>query len=49
MNQKIGAYIRGGVIEIIIVSIVAVIAFVLLGLQYAFLLGVLLGLSVIVP
>ncbi|ACJ20758.1 AI-2E family transporter [Coxiella burnetii] len=49
MNQKIGAYVRGRVIEIIIVSIVAVIAFVLLGLQYAFLLGVLLGLSVIVP
>ncbi len=49
MNQKIGAYVRGRVIEIIIVSIVAVIAFALLGLQYAFLLGVLLGLSVIVP
>ena len=49
MNQKIGAYVRGRVIEIIIVGIVSVIAFALLGLQYAFLLGVLLGLSVIVP
>ncbi|WP_304985759.1 AI-2E family transporter [Coxiella-like endosymbiont] len=49
MNQKIGAYVRGRVIEIIIVSFVSVIAFALLGLQYAFLVGVLLGLSVIVP
>ena len=49
MNQKIGIYMRGRVIEILIVSVVAVIAFAALGLQYAFLLGVLLGLSVIVP
>lgn len=49
MNQKIGAYVRGRVVEIIIVSLVSVIVFTLLGLQYAFLLGVLLGLSVIVP
>lgn len=49
MNQKIGAYIRGRVIEIIIVSIISVISFSLLKLQYAFLLGVLLGVSVIVP
>ena len=49
MNRKIGAYVRGRVIEIIIVSFISVIVFALLGLQYAFLLGVLLGLSVIVP
>ncbi|QTS84156.1 AI-2E family transporter [Coxiella endosymbiont of Amblyomma nuttalli] len=49
MNQKIGAYIRGRVIEVLIMSVVAVITFTALGLQYAFLLGVLLGLSVIVP
>lgn len=49
MNQKIGVYVRGRVIEILIVSAVAVVAFATLGLQYAFLLGVLLGLSVIVP
>ncbi|MFW0039246.1 MAG: AI-2E family transporter [Coxiella endosymbiont of Dermacentor silvarum] len=49
MNQKIGAYVRGRVIEIIIVSFFSVIAFSVLGLQYAFLLGVLLGFSVIVP
>lgn len=49
MKQKIGAYVQGRVIEILIVSMVSVIAFTALGLQYAFLLGVLLGLSVIVP
>ncbi|WP_100622791.1 AI-2E family transporter [Candidatus Coxiella mudrowiae] len=49
MNEKIGAYVRGRVVEVIIVSFVSVIAFALLGLKYAFLLGVLLGLSVIVP
>lgn len=49
MDQKIGAYVQGRVIEIIIVSFVSVITFALLGLQYAFLLGVLLGFSVIVP
>lgn len=49
MKQKIGAYVRGRVIEILIVSGVAVISFAALGLKYAFLLGVLLGLSVIVP
>ncbi|AJC50325.1 permase [Coxiella endosymbiont of Amblyomma americanum] len=49
VNQKIGVYVRGRVIEIIIVSCISVLAFALLGLQYAFLLGVLLGLSVIVP
>lgn len=49
MNQKVGAYMRGRVIEIFIVSVLAVVVFAALGLQYAFLLGVLLGLSVIVP
>lgn len=49
MNQKIGAYVQGRLIEIIIVSSISVTTFALLGLQYAFLLGVLLGLSVIVP
>ena len=49
MNQKIGAYVRGRVIEVLFVSMVAIVAFAVLGLQYAFLLGVLLGLSVIVP
>lgn len=49
VNEKIGAYVRGRVLEIIIVGTVAIIAFELMKLQYAFLLGVLVGLSVIVP
>ncbi len=46
---KIGAYVKGRVIEIFIVGVIATIAFELLNLQYAILLGALLGLSVIVP
>jgi len=49
VNEKIGCYIRGRVIEIIIIAIVTSIAFSLLGLQYAVLLGSLVGLSVIIP
>lgn len=47
--QKIGAYVKGRVIEVFIVGAVATTAFTLLDLQYAILLGALLGLSVIVP
>lgn len=46
---KIGAYVKGRVIEVFIVGAVATIAFELLNLQYAILLGAMLGLSVIVP
>ena len=49
VNHQIGQYIRGRVIEIIIVSIVSIITFAFCGLQYAILLGVLVGLSVIIP
>lgn len=49
MNQQILNYIRGKVIEIIIVGTATTIAFILLDLQYALLLGVLVGLSVLVP
>ena len=49
MNQQILNYIRGKVIEILIVSISTTIAFILLDLQYSVLLGVLVGLSVLVP
>ncbi|NQY87126.1 MAG: AI-2E family transporter [Colwellia sp.] len=49
MNQQILNYIRGKVIEILIVGISTTIAFILLDLQYAVLLGVLVGLSVLVP
>ena len=47
--NKIGAYVKGRVIEVFIVAILASLLFELLGLQYAILLGVLVGLSVIVP
>lgn len=49
VNWKIGAYIRGRIIEIIIVGTITSIAFAMLGLQYAILLGALVGLSVIIP
>ncbi|MDX2367019.1 MAG: AI-2E family transporter [Colwellia sp.] len=49
MNQQIMNYIRGKVIEILIVGISTTIAFIVLDLQYSVLLGVLVGLSVLVP
>ncbi len=49
MNQQIMNYIRGKVIEILIVGISTTIAFVFLDLSYSVLLGVLVGLSVLVP
>lgn len=49
MDQQLGKYIRGKVIEILIVGVVSYITFAVLGLNYAFLLAVIVGLSVIVP
>ena len=49
VNQKIGCYIRGRVIEVIIVGFLSAVTFSLLGLKYALLLGLLVGLSVIIP
>ncbi|WP_440904226.1 AI-2E family transporter [Catenovulum sp. SX2] len=49
MNQQIGNYIQGKAIEIVIVGTVSVIAFLLLDLRYAVLLGVGVGLSVLIP
>lgn len=49
VNTKLGAYIKGRVIEIIIVGVVTSIIFSLLGMPYSVLLGSLVGLSVIVP
>ncbi len=49
LKGKINSYIYGKVIEIVIVAIVTIIAFEILGLQYAVLLGVLVGLSVVIP
>ena len=49
MNQQIANYMRGKVIEIIVVTIADYILFAALGLDYAILLAVLVGLSVIIP
>ena len=49
MNRQIANYIRGKVIEIFICGVVTYIAFVALGLNYAALLALLVGLSVVVP
>ena len=49
MNQQIANYIRGKFIEILIVGVVSYIAFAYLGLNYAALLALLVGLSVVVP
>ena len=49
MNSQIANYIRGKVIEIIIVGAVSAITFALMDLRYALLLGVLVGFSVLIP
>jgi len=49
VNQKIGCYVRGRVIEVLIVGSMSSIAFALLGMEYAMLMGMLVGLSVIIP
>jgi len=49
MHQQIMNYIRGKVVEILIIGGVSVISFMFLGLNYAVLLGVLVGFSVLVP
>jgi putative permease len=49
MNQQIANYVRGKVIEILLVGGVSIVAFVILGLKYAVLLGLAVGLSVVIP
>ena len=49
MDQQIANYIRGKFVEIIIVGSIAYLVFIILGLNYALLLSVITGLSVIVP
>ena len=49
VNDQIGNYIRGKVAEIFIVGIVTYVAFAYMGLNYALLLGVLVGFSVLIP
>lgn len=49
MNMQFANYVRGKAIEIVIVGVVSFIAFLILGLQYAALLALLIGLSVLIP
>lgn len=49
MDRQIGNYVRGKFAEIMIVGITSYIVFALMGLNYASLLGALVGLSVVVP
>lgn len=49
MDDQIANYIRGKVIEIIVVGSVTYITFIFLGINYAALLGILVGLSVLIP
>jgi putative permease len=49
MNQQIANYLRGKAIEILVVGGVSYIAFLILGLNYAALLALLVGLSVLIP
>lgn len=49
MDVQLGNYIRGKIWEILIVGLASYITFAMFDLKYAFLLGVLVGLSVIVP
>lgn len=49
MHQQIAGYIRGKLLHIIIISIANTLAFMALGVNYALLLGVGVGLSVVIP
>ena len=49
VNMQIGNYVRGKVIEIVIVWIATYVTFTLMGLQFSMLLGALVGLSVVIP
>ncbi len=49
MDQQIGNYVRGKFVEILIVGGTTYVVFVMMGLNYAALLGALVGLSVIIP
>ncbi|WP_427003725.1 AI-2E family transporter [Pantoea eucrina] len=49
MNQQITNYIRGKVLEMVVTGVVSWIAFLVLELNYALLLAVLVGVSVLIP
>ncbi|MBM7073727.1 AI-2E family transporter [Shewanella sp. 202IG2-18] len=49
MHQQLFNYIRGKIIELVAVGVASYIFFAIMGLQYAVLLGVLTGISVLIP
>ncbi len=49
MNDQVANYVRGKAIEILIVGVVSYVTFLVLGLNYAELLALLVGLSVVIP
>jgi len=49
MNQQVSNYIRGKVLEMVVVGIASWIGFLAIGMNYALLMGVLVGLSVLIP
>lgn len=49
MNQQVMNYVRGKLVEILLVGVASYITFVLLGLNYAALLAAAVGLSVLIP
>ncbi|MCH7881641.1 MAG: AI-2E family transporter [Proteobacteria bacterium] len=49
LDSKIASYVRGKFIEVLVVWLASFIAFAFMGLNYAMLLSVLVGLSVIIP
>lgn len=49
MNYQFANYVRGKFIEIVVVAVASYIVFALMGLNYAALLGVLVGVSVVIP
>lgn len=49
MNLQIANYIRGKAVEILVVGVCSYLAFAIIGLDFAALLGLLVGLSVLIP
>lgn len=49
MDQQFANYIRGKVLEIAVVGFVSYVAFAIMGIRYAALLAILVGLSVVIP
>ncbi|MBP2157029.1 AI-2E family transporter [Erwinia rhapontici] len=49
MNEQVSNYIRGKVLEMIVVGVVSWLGFLAIGMNYALLLAVLVGVSVLIP